>query len=352
MPVQGPIQLKIDVTGRAGALEGKAEQAATVYLPDPSTMPDRPVVIFALPGGGCGRGFWCLETATDTSASQARWHAERGIIFVAIDHLGVGDSTTGDPEAYTMDVCTRGDMATAQSIVDMLKAGELGEGFPAVANPYLIGIGQSMGGFFTLQIQGQFAFYDAIGVLGYSSLHTVPVAPPEITPGPIPSPARGTGPDNLGPYAQFVRPPEQMSRVMDYTSFWFEEERSVLTEKWITPAFSRTLPGAAKHCLARGVVAEEASRVTCPVFLGFGERDVSMNPRAEPEGYLRSNDIRLVIVPQMTHGQNFNITRKALWKPLQNWALWISSADYADEAPVGTVSLGGGSSGVTAKVGR
>jgi pimeloyl-ACP methyl ester carboxylesterase len=329
MTIQGPIQLNIDVTGRAGALSGPAQQAVTVFLPDPRNMPQRPIVIFALPGGGCGRGYWCLETEQGTQASQARWHAERGIVFVAADHLGAGESTTGDPESYTMDVCTRGSVATVQTVLEMLQQGRIGNGFPALENPFVIGIGQSMGGFFTLQMQGQFALYSAIGILGYSCLHTVPVAPPDMTPGPFPAVARGCGLENLGAYSNLSRSTDEMARVMLYTSFWLDEERAVLAEKWITPAFSKTFPGAAKHALARGVVAEEASRISCPVFLGFGERDVSMNPRAEPDGYLRANDIRLVIVPHMTHGQNFNKTREGLWKPLHNWALWVASPEYA-----------------------
>jgi hypothetical protein len=98
MGVRGPADLRIDVTGRAGGLDGRLEQAITVHLPDPARPTDPPIVIFGFPGGGVARGYRCLETADSTEWSQARYHAERGAIFVSVDHLGVGESTTGEPD--------------------------------------------------------------------------------------------------------------------------------------------------------------------------------------------------------------------------------------------------------------
>ena len=65
---------------------------------------------------------------------QAGWHAERGWIFVACDHLGVGDSSLADPA--------------------------------------VLGIGQSMGGCLTVVQQARHESYDGVGVLGYSAIHT------------------------------------------------------------------------------------------------------------------------------------------------------------------------------------
>jgi hypothetical protein len=66
MGVQGPADLRVDVTGRAGGLDARLEQAITVHQPDPAQLTDPPIVILGFPGGGVARGYWCLETADST----------------------------------------------------------------------------------------------------------------------------------------------------------------------------------------------------------------------------------------------------------------------------------------------
>ena len=256
MSIQGPVDLRIDVTGRAGGLSGALEQVITVHLPDPSQLTDPPIVIFGFPGGGVGRGYWCLETADGAEWSQARYHADRGAIFVSVGHLGVGQSTTGNPDDFTMEVVRAGNIA---------------------------------------------------GV-------------------PPPALARNAPAENLGIWAAKVAANTDLFKQrMYYLSFFDDSDAGAVRQKFITPAFSRTTPGAAKYMLSRGVVAEEAARIECPVFLGFGERDTSMHPRQEPAGYLRANDIQLAIIPGMAHGQNFNGRRRELWERLHPWVLWVAS---------------------------
>jgi pimeloyl-ACP methyl ester carboxylesterase len=187
-------------------------------------------------------------------------------------------------------------------------------------------MGQSMGGHFIIQMQGQQAPFDGVAVLGYSCIHTVIAVPPGGDPVPPPALARNSPPENLGIWAErAAADAARFQQRMYYLSFFDESDAVALRQKFITPAFSRTTPGAAKFMLSRGVVAEEAARIECPVFLGFGERDTSMHPRQEPAGYLRANDIQLAIIPGMAHGQNFNGKRRELWERLHPWALWVAA---------------------------
>jgi pimeloyl-ACP methyl ester carboxylesterase len=326
MGVQGPIDLSIDVTGRAGGLGGMLEQAITLHLPDPGQVTDPPIVIFGFPGGGVARGYWCLETVDSTEWSQARYHAERGAIFVSVDHLGVGQSTTGDADDFTIEVVTAGNVAVVREVLARLANGTLVDGFPRLPDPVRIGMGQSMGGHFIIQMQGQQAPFDAVAVLGYSSIHTVIAVPPGEDSVPPPSLARNAPAENLGVWTEKVAAnADRFQQRMYYLSFFDESDAQVVRQTFVTPAFSRTTPGAAKYMLSRGVVAEEAARIECPVFLGFGERDTSMHPRQEPAGYLRANDIQLAIIPGMAHGQNFNGKRRELWERLHSWVLWAAS---------------------------
>jgi pimeloyl-ACP methyl ester carboxylesterase len=85
------------------------------------------------------------------------------------------------------------------------------------------------------------------------------------------------------------------------------------------------MPPAAQFMNATGVVAEEASWIDVPVFLGFGERDVTCNPWEEPRWYWRARDVTLAVVPRMSHGMNSAQTRAQMWQRLHHWALGVAA---------------------------
>jgi len=66
MGVQGPIHLDIDITGKL-EIEGPLHTQVTVHLPN-DRVPSPPV-FFAFPGGGAGRGMYCMEAPTTLSYS-------------------------------------------------------------------------------------------------------------------------------------------------------------------------------------------------------------------------------------------------------------------------------------------
>ena len=171
------IDLTIDVTA-AVALGEPAHVAVRVVLPDPATMASRPVVCFAKPGGGYSRGYYTEDLPGPAKGAQAAWHAERGWIFVALDHLGVGDSSLHAPDKLPFVPVIAGNHAAEQEVLRRLAEGTLAPGFPKVANPLKLGIGQSMGGYATILQQGRYHGYDGIGVLGYSAIHTHPPVRP------------------------------------------------------------------------------------------------------------------------------------------------------------------------------
>jgi pimeloyl-ACP methyl ester carboxylesterase len=88
------------------------------------------------------------------------------------------------------------------------------------------------------------------------------------------------------------------------------------------------MPPAAMYMNAAGVVLEEASWIEVPVFLGFGERDVTRNPWEEPRWFWRARDIQLAVVPHMRHGLNSAATRVELWRRLHHWALGVGDAKH------------------------
>jgi hypothetical protein len=68
-----------------------------------------------------------------------------------------------------------------------------------------------------------------------------------------------------------------------------------------------------------GISKVFADRIQAPVFLAFGDSDVSHDPRSEPVGYPASRDITVVVVPRMAHMHNFADTRERLWNRFYRW---------------------------------
>ena len=96
-------------------------------------------------------------------------------------------------------------------------------------------------------------------------------------------------------------------------------------EEWISPLGRKTRAPAARTMHSAGYASEEAARVQCPVFVGYGERDVGVNPWEEPRYYWRSRDVQVAVIPRMSHGMNSASTREQMWRRIQHWATGVSS---------------------------
>ena len=172
-------QLQVDVTEAAGLGE-PAHVALTVTVPD--ALGTDPIVCFAKPGAGYSRRYYTEDLPGPASGAQAAWHAERGWVFVSVDHLGVGESSQHDSERLTYTPVVAASQAAEAEVLRQLAAGTLVDGLSKVERPVTIGIGQSMGGSLTVVQQGRYHCYDGIGVLGYSAVHTHPPTAPGTPP--------------------------------------------------------------------------------------------------------------------------------------------------------------------------
>lgn len=339
--------LRLDVTEAVG-LGATAEISVTVTLPDASAVHDRSVVCFAKPGGGYSKGYYTVDLPGPGSGAQAAWHAQRGWIFVSVDHLGVGDSTvTLDPTKMDYTNLSTAAHHAEQQILDRLAAGTLHPGFPKVTNPLKLGIGQSMGGCMSIIQQGRFHAWDGVASLGYSAVHTHP----PVRPGEPPIVALWLGRDTLlshtppvvinGPQvadaqrkvmsAEAAEPIDQgmnMAWGFHYDDVDPEIVRADLsdfpTRNGNVPAWgSATMPMAvAASCLSPGAVAAEAAAIMVPVLAAFGERDVCADVPGEVRAYKSSRSVDTFVCPRMGHMHNFASTRELFWQRIANWADW------------------------------
>jgi pimeloyl-ACP methyl ester carboxylesterase len=313
------VDLMIDVTG--SALEGvELSTAITVFLPEDLTNEPR-VVAFGFPGGGYGRRYWDIHHPGVEGYSEAEEHVRRGWIFVACDHLGVGDSSAPDPALLTYEVLAAANDTTVRAIVEGLRAGTLVDGVGPVPVAGVVGMGQSIGGCLSIVAQGRHRTFDALAVLGFSARQTI-----------LPSPAGYQGVSVAARNDTDVDLDEASLLVADFGwAFHWEDVPAVLREADMgegyplrlgkVPAWgSASIPPVAASMLTPGVVSEEAALIDVPVFVGAGERDVLPDPRGEPTAYRSSPDITVVVVPTMAHMHNFASTRQHLWDRLHAWA--------------------------------
>jgi pimeloyl-ACP methyl ester carboxylesterase len=327
--LETPVDHTIDVTSAAG-LDGPAHTAITVYVPALGKLADPPVICFAFPGGGYCRKYYAFDMPDGTGGGQAGFHSDRGWIFVACDHLGFGQSTVPEGNALTLDNVAAANDATVRRVVQMAEDGTLAKGLPPITGATVLGIGQSMGGCFTIVAQGQFASFHGIGILGFSGIHTVVPTRPGTPPLAWPWVARGSSLDSPKVLKAGVSAVPGASAEHPYQwGFHYDDEPADIVAldmaaaagkaAVLPPWRSATTPPCGRHMVAPGVVAQEAASITVPVLIALGERDVVPDPAAEPKAFKSATDISIYVCPRMGHMHNFAHTRQLFWQRIQLW---------------------------------
>ncbi|BBZ70568.1 MULTISPECIES: alpha/beta hydrolase [Mycobacterium] len=323
--------LAVDVSGSC-EIDRRLTVAATVYLPPADSVADGAAVLFALPGGGYSRGYYDMHFPGHRGYSQAEHHASRGLVLVAIDHLGVGQSTPavcGDLRAEDIAAANH---AAVKRIAELLESGHAVAGYPPFRIARRIGVGQSMGGAITIIMAARHRAYDAIAVLGFSAVRTVLPFPEQSVSAEV-AERVGDSRRDADPHTQSVA--DTAARIPDflYPFFWSDIPADILEAdtrhgyplRTEAPPFgSATLPSCAIAMLSPGYVAEDAAEIDCPVFVGAGERDVLPAPHREPAAYENSSDVTIFVSPRMAHMHNFASTRKMLWDRLAAWSLVLA----------------------------
>ena len=342
------IDITIDVT-EAANLGENAHITATVCLPPRERLTSPATVCFAKPGAGFSRRYFTTDLPGPVSGSQAAWHTDRGWIFVAVDHLGVGDSSNHDPARLGFGVVAAASNAAEREIMARLEAGTLSPGFPALERSIRLGLGQSMGGALTVVQQGRHHCYDGIGVLGFSAVRTHPPAPPG-EPDLVAAWRVSTGGDGTSTvllnervftraYRAFhgcdPSPGDVLANSTPAATLWHFYYDDVLEylpspdtgdpPPWV----STSIPGLITCILTPGIIAPEAAAVDVPVLVAMGERDVVADPASEPRAYLSAPSVDLFTCPRMGHMHNFAGTRTAFWQRIHSWGEWLRGTHRA-----------------------
>jgi pimeloyl-ACP methyl ester carboxylesterase len=318
--------LRIDVSDVV-ALPGPLEVALSVFTPDVVLRDVGTTVITAFPGGGYGRGYFNMQFPGHSGYSEAEHHTSAGIIFIAGDHLGVGESSVPDFTRLTVEMIAAANDRAVREVLGRLREGNLAKDVPPLRIASTVGIGQSMGGCVTVIMQGRHSTYDAIAPLGYSAIHTVlPQRTAEARRKAMLAHPHGRGSDMSR--ASIAESSAQIEDFV-YPFHWEDVPPDILQadmsggyplRRTVPPFGSGTIPTCALQMMAPGFVAAEAAAISVPVLVGVGQRDVCPEPLAEARAYAGARDVSIYIVPRMAHMHNFASTRKLLWDRLVSWA--------------------------------
>jgi pimeloyl-ACP methyl ester carboxylesterase len=312
----GPISIRFNVTNGlpAGVTDGRnITIAAWLFWPDDLTLlGKRPVTMTLLNGGSYDKRYFHVQLPGRSGYSAAEHLAARGNIVLLTDHLGVGESSRlASQKKGTRQIAALANKLAVSQFYDRLTAGELHPLLPSIRDFAKFGGGHSMGGMQTIVQQAEYPIYDAVMILGYTAvgvhltmggkrLRAADLIPP------------GESPD----YSANDRAP------MHEIFHWEDVPQDVVAADDALAV--ETPAGIGMDSIRTRIVANDAARITVPVYICLGERDVSPNPHAEPAYYRNSMDIMLHILPKSGHCQNFAGTRHQMWDRMHHWAQCVA----------------------------
>lgn len=311
-----PTPLTFDVTAGVGTGE-RLVQSAWVFLPPRPA--DAVATLLCLPGGLYDKHYWHMQIDGHPGYSFGEHLAEAGFVVIALDHLGVGEST--DPTAsgqLGLELLAAGDAEVARQVREGLRNGDLIDGVSRVAAP-LVGVGHSMGACLTTMVQANTGIYDAVALLGYG-VQIANVFQERIDAADLESRVKQSM--SLACQLSGASPLDSHMNVprLDLEDMFYAGEVPQRVIDADTAAQSRVPVRAGAEVATPGFVERYTPQVNVPVFLAFGAAiDVSPNPYIEPANYTGSADVTLHLVPKSGHCHNFASHRRELWDRIAAW---------------------------------
>ena len=273
-------------------------------------------VLCCLPGGSYDWHYWHLDVPGHAGYSFAEHFASLGYVVVAVDHLGIGQSSTAD--GLRLAHLARGDAAVVSDIRSRVSTGTLLAKLPRLDVPF-IGVGHSMGACLTVMVQVEARCYDAVVLLGYSAavdnVFDIDTAAGALEERIITSAAGVRALCGAAADAEVAMIDRNLVRGLFYAEDVPEPVIAADTAvQACTPIY------ASAEAAAPGYATEYIESVDVPVFLGFGDGvDLSPDPRTETANYRSASDLTLFILTGSSHCHNFSVPRPRLWERIASW---------------------------------
>ncbi len=295
-------ELRIEVSTAAGI--ANAQLAASLHMPDTIPRGCALELLVCLHGGGYRRRYWHANYPGFAGYSFAEHLTAKGYAVLAVDLLGMGESTRPELETVLsrLKISAANDQATRYVV-----AGLTDGTFARAGKVTVTGVGHSIGGMMVITQQAGHRSFDRLAVLGWSN---EPMMLGDADPATM---AAGIRPGYLA-----------SPRVVMRALFYAPDVPLALIEAdeadgSLTPAC------LGRDALQPGVVHQAAAEIACPVFVMHGAVDTSPRPHAEVGYFRASPDVTLMVLPETAHCHNFATLRHRLWDRLDSW---ISSLPY------------------------
>lgn len=156
---------RVDVS-RSVNLPGTHEIAVDLVVPQNPRF-----ALCCLPGGFLTRRYYDLETRGSRTYSFAEHMAQLGFATIALDHLGVGESTRPDEQRgfeLGLEELARANHAAFEQVLERLRAGQ-GTDLPALPDLQSIGVGHSMGSLMTVVQQALTPTHAALVLFSFTT---------------------------------------------------------------------------------------------------------------------------------------------------------------------------------------
>jgi pimeloyl-ACP methyl ester carboxylesterase len=305
---QDPHVVRFDVADALPADVTLGEPAwltVRVFAPT-APRPGRTSVMTLLHGGSYDWRYYHIAGPGLSGYSMAEDMAARGHVVIVPDQYGVGESARpAAPRKANRKVAAAADDAAMRKAYALLAEGRLHPDIPPLADPLKIGVGHSMGAMVMLTEQAMFGGYDLVALLGYTNRGAHAEIDGEMV--PMAFPLDETSP----PFKRVER--EQVVHAFhwaDVSPAALAADEAMSVEYVTVMAWEAQQPDT---------TVADAARIRAPLFLAFGERDLSPAPTAEGGFFTACPDVTTFMLEQSAHCQNFASTRHKLWSRLDRW---------------------------------
>jgi hypothetical protein len=334
MTFPSPIRVEFEVSGVKDLSESPLRIVARIF---PSTKEHsfkiQPVALCEH-GGSYTWRYYHLEVPGQPADeySMAQYLADQGIIVVAFDALGVGESRC-DVNGHLLTPEKQGEVhhLMVQQIREELAAGTLLPEVTPGEQLCVFGVGHSMGAIGIVTQQALLRSYEAIALLGYGHNAHYPDAFGETLLrelGIIPSPS-------ASPVDLIIQGFQAATNEQGYTLFprkalhlFFHDETVPSFVIEADDRYATAIPGGVALYAGLEALGNYASVIDVPVFLGNAAQEGFDNFRAEPTHYPRTPDITLFELEGAAHCHNFTPRRRKLWQRISAW-MWSVTAGKA-----------------------
>ncbi len=312
--------IQVDVSGHLPQ-SGAHKIAVEIFWPSQLNQDQLPEqVLFCKPGGAMNRHYFSLVAERDYTHSFAHYMASRNMIVVAVDHLGVGESSVPD-DGYelTLEVLTAANHAAVQQTLEALAKGEVSEQLPALVQLRPMGVGHSMGAMLTVVQQHRHSSYEGLLLLGFcnrgmpdilSEEQKAYIDDSEATRRDAVPLARQYFPE---PYVYNTRERGAVSGKPNKSSV------SDIAKQAVAKTEAPLLAVGGMMSLIPGSIGPEMKSIQVPVFLGIGDRDLIESPHTVPAEFPACKDINLMVLAQTGHNHFLYPNCEVLFARMHGW---------------------------------